>query len=225
MYDDLQHRARLHAALGDPARLAVVDDLRNTDRSPAELAERLEMPTNLLAHHLGVLERVGLIERTVSTADRRRRYITLQRDRLGVLDVGAPTPRTPVLFVCTHNSARSQLAAAMWTARIGTPARSAGTHPADRVHPLAVAAGRRANLDLSASTPSMLTSTSSLPADTRIITVCDRAHEELDPDARWWHWSIPDPVVGGRSADFDLAVDHLDRRIGDQPQLGRNGTA
>ena len=59
----------------------------------------------------------------------------------------------------------------------------------------------------------MLTSASDLSADTAIITVCDRAHEELDPDHSWWHWSIPDPVESGRPADFDDAVNRLDSHI------------
>ena len=54
----------------------------------------------------------------------------------------------PILFVCTHNSARSQLAAALWTATTGREALSAGTQPATRVHPGAVAAAARAGLVL-----------------------------------------------------------------------------
>ena len=52
-------------------------------------------------------------------------------------------PGAKLLFLCSHNSARSQLAAALWTARTGQPAESAGTHPAARVHRGAVAAARR----------------------------------------------------------------------------------
>ena len=43
--------------------------------------------------------------------------------------------------------------------------------------------------------------------------MCDRAHEELDPDPSWWHWSIPDPVETGRPAAFDNALADLDTRI------------
>ena len=46
----------MHAALGEPARLAIVDELAVSDRSPKELGERLDIPSNLLAHHLTVLE-------------------------------------------------------------------------------------------------------------------------------------------------------------------------
>ena len=99
-----------------------------------------------------------------------------------------------MLFVCTANSARSQLAAGLWTATTGAPAVSAGTHPAERVHPGAVAAARRAGLDLGDATPTSLHELRRRPPLT--ITVCDRAHEELDPEPDWLHWSIPDPVAG-----------------------------
>ena len=53
---DVAHRAALHAALGEPLRLAIVDDLAVSDRSPGELGERHGLSANLLAHHLDVLE-------------------------------------------------------------------------------------------------------------------------------------------------------------------------
>lgn len=208
--EDLDRRAALHAALGEPVRLAIVDELAVTDRSPKELATTFSLPTNLLAHHLDVLEDVGLIERFVSAGDRRRRYVRLVRQPFGELGIATARTAGAVLFVCSHNSARSQLAAALWTARTGQLASSAGTHPAGRVHPGAVAAGDRAGLDLSAAVPRRLTSTDT--AD-RIVTVCDRAHEELVPAADWWHWSLPDPVEDGSDAAFDDVVAQLDDRI------------
>ena len=57
----------------------------------------------------------------------------------------APPPTGSALFVCTHNSARSQLAATLWRRRTGAPATSAGTHPAREIHPGAVI-GRRKKL-------------------------------------------------------------------------------
>ena len=61
--DALRRRAAVHAALGEPARLAIVDELAASDRSPSELGQRLGMASNLVAHHLEVLEAVGLIVR------------------------------------------------------------------------------------------------------------------------------------------------------------------
>lgn len=207
---ELERRAQVHGALGEPVRLAIIEELAVSDRAPGELAERFGLGTNLLAHHLGVLDTVGLIERFASAGDRRRRYVRLRRGPLLELVAATAQPAGAVLFVCTHNSARSQLAAALWQAHTGRHAHSAGTHPGDRVHPGAIAAARRAGLDLSDATPSRL---GDLDGYDQVVTVCDRAHEELDPEPRWWHWSIPDPVDTGTDAAFDFVVAALDERI------------
>lgn len=210
--DDRARRSRIHAALADPVRLAIVDELASSDRAPGELAALLGMAGNLLAHHLDVLEAVGLIVRIESTGDRRRRYVRLDREPMRLLGIPVGPPASSVLFVCTHNSARSQLASALWRSRMGTPATSAGTHPAERVHPWAIEAAARVGLDLSRATPAMI---GRAAPDVQIVTVCDRAHEELDPDPSWWHWSIPDPVEADDPAAFDLVVTDLDSRISD----------
>jgi protein-tyrosine-phosphatase len=125
----------------------------------------------------------------------------------------APDQRTaqPVLFICTANSARSQLAAALWRALTDAPAISAGTHPAGRVHRGAVAAARRAGVDLADAVPRSLDDVTARPA--LVITVCDRAHEELEAPPAWLHWSIADPVPTGTAAAFDSSVRELRRRI------------
>ena len=207
----LAMRAARHAALGDPARLELVDELSVSDRAPIELRRRLGMESNLLAHHLDVLERVGLIERSRSSGDGRRRYVHLLPDALEGLAPGRHLAVGAALFVCCANSARSQLAAALWRYETGEPATSAGTHPAARVHPAAVAAGGRAGLDLDGATPHDLADVEARPA--LVITVCDRAHEELHPDDTWLHWSIPDPVPVGTKAAFDAALVELRDRI------------
>ncbi|MFN8052137.1 MAG: helix-turn-helix domain-containing protein [Acidimicrobiales bacterium] len=207
-------RAERYAALGDPVRLAIVDALVESDRAPVELRRMLGLESNLLAHHLDTLERVGLLSRTVSTGDGRRRYLHLERGALDALSFPVPgvtPPATTPLFVCTRNSARSQLAAALWRRRTGSPATSAGTHPADRVHPGAVAAARRHRLDLGDATPRVLDARDDAAA--LVITVCDRAHEDLDPGPGWRHWSLPDPVPVGTKAAFDATVDELGERI------------
>ena len=210
--DELQRRAALHAALGEPGRLAIVDELAVSDRSPKELAERLGIGSNLLAHHLDVLEHAGLIARCASAGDGRRKYVRLVHEpltRLAIGTIGAPPP-TDILFLCSHNSARSQLAAAMWTARTGAHASSAGTNPAPRVHRGAVAAARRAGLRLDGAVPQSI---GTISPTTQVVTVCDHAHEALAPAADWWHWSIPDPVEVGTNKAFDAAVAELDARI------------
>ncbi|PRC46030.1 ArsR family transcriptional regulator, partial [Mycobacterium sp. ITM-2017-0098] len=69
---DPGRRVAIHAALADPGRLAIVDRLLVADASPSELRELLSMPSNLMAHHLNVLEEAGLVRRSPSEADRRR---------------------------------------------------------------------------------------------------------------------------------------------------------
>jgi protein-tyrosine-phosphatase len=207
----VEQRASCHAALGDPARLAIVDELTVSDRAPVELGQRLGLASNLVAHHLDVLERVGMIERSRSWGDGRRRYVHLRPAALEGLSPGRVVPPGPALFVCTANSARSQLAAALWQKITGARADSAGTHPARRVHPGAVAAARRAGTDLGSATPRSLDAHEA--SETLVVTVCDRAHEELDPDDGWLHWSVADPVPIGTSAAFDATVAELSDRI------------
>jgi len=208
---DLARRVAVHSALADPARLVVVDALALGDKSPSELLALLEIPSNLLAHHLGVLERAGVVTRTRSEGDRRRSYLRLVP---GALNTPGPTPArdaTRVVFVCSQNSARSQLAAALWTRHSPVPATSAGTHPAPRVHPGAVKAARRHRLPLPPRAPRHLTDVLH-PGDV-VIAVCDQAHEELGTDPARMHWSIADPVPAGDDAAFDHALDDLTGRI------------
>jgi protein-tyrosine-phosphatase len=208
----LARRARIHAALGDPARLAIVDALSLGDASPGEIARDLAMPTNLVAHHVKVLAAAGLLERTRSEADRRRTYLRLRPDTLALLT----PPRLPdtarVVFVCTHNSARSQLAAALWADRTHRPAASAGTHPAERVHPRAVRVARRHGLRLDASGTAHVRDV--VNDDDLVIAVCDSAHEDLTAPVRpRLHWSVPDPVRAGTDAAFEAAYTDLAGRI------------
>lgn len=209
---ELEARARRHAALGDPGRLAIVDELSTSDRAPVELGDLLGIPSNLMAHHLVVLEEVGLISRSRSSGDGRRRYVHLHREVFDEMMPGRTVAPQPVLFVCSANSARSQLASALWESLTDEPAASAGTHPAARVHPGALAAAKRAGLDMASATPTSLDDVRRRPG--LVITVCDQAHEELDAPPTWLHWSVPDPVTEGTNAAFDAVVSELRERIG-----------
>lgn len=204
-------RAASYAALGDAVRLAIVDELTTSDRAPAELQARFGLASNLLAHHLDVLERVGLISRHRSAGDGRRRYVHLEPGSLPAASPLTTVAPRRVLFVCTHNSARSPLAAALWQRATGRPAASAGTHPAPHLHPGTIAAARRGGLNLRAVVPQHLDNV--IRRSDLVVTVCDRAHEELAPNAHWLHWSIADPVPAGSVAAFDAARDELRQRI------------
>src|ERR1035438_10307374 len=139
---DVTARAAVHAALADPARLLITDTLAVGDVSPSELAAMLGMPSNLLAHHLHVLEQTGLLTRRRSEGDRRRSYLRLVPGALDSLSRPPSRRARRVLFVCTANSARSHLAAALWRRASKVPAASAGTHPAVAIAPGAVAPPR-----------------------------------------------------------------------------------
>lgn len=208
---DTARRASVFAALAEPARLAIVDHLLLADASPSELRAVLDMQSNLLAHHLGVLKKAGIIRDTRSEADGRRTYLNLNHPVLETLVPSAERRAHRVVFVCTQNSARSQLAAAIWNRRSDLPASSAGTRPADHVHPGALGAARRHNLQLRSSTPRDLRDV--LTAGDLVIAVCDEAHEELPADLPRLHWSVADPARIGRAEAFDAAVSNLTERI------------
>lgn len=205
----VEERARKHAALADPARLRMLDMLTFGDLSPTELREELGVPSNLLAHHLGVLEREGIITRDRSEGDKRRSYVRLVPGALTGLGSFAAAGADRVVFVCSANSARSQLAEALWNTVSQVPAQSAGTHPADRIAPGAIAAAARHGLDLTGAVPRLVDDADMEGAF--IITVCDRAHEEYP--AGTVHWSVPDPVRVGTDQAFEAAFDDLRRRV------------
>ena len=211
---DEAFRARVarHAALADPARLRIVDLLTLGDYSPTELQAELGMPSNLLSHHLRTLEVAGLATRNRSEADRRRSYIRLAPGALEGLLPGVEHGARRVLFVCTRNSARSQLAAALWQQVSDIPATSAGTHPADRIARGAIEAARRHGLDLADLPPRTLDQVAG--GGDFIVTVCDNAHEEL-PGLGGIHWSVPDPLRLGTTEAFDKAFNDITRRIND----------
>jgi ArsR family transcriptional regulator, arsenate/arsenite/antimonite-responsive transcriptional repressor / arsenate reductase (thioredoxin) len=216
---DVSDRARVHAALGDPGRLAIVDTLTVGDAAPSELGTALGLPTNLIAHHLNVLQQAGLVTRTRSEGDRRRTYIQLVPQALPAIarPVLAPAPR--IVFVCTHNSARSQLAAAIWPQHSPIPAASAGTNPADQVHLRAIRVGRRHGLDLDRATTAHIRDV--IHRGDMIVAVCDAAHEHLTahlPRARSkarrrLHWSVPDPARVNTNRAFETAFTDLLGRI------------
>ena len=205
----LDRRASVHAALADRHRLAIVDELLVSDRSPSDLRDSLGIGSNLLAHHVDVLERCGLVRRHGSSGDRRRKYLQLEPEALaGIWRPAVVLSARRILFVCTANSARSQIAAALWNSRHEVAAESAGTEPATSVHPEAIRAARRAGLDLADARPRSLDEVTFVPDI--LITVCDLAHERLRPAPSMdhLHWSIPDPAGGG-AAVFDDTVRRL----------------
>jgi protein-tyrosine-phosphatase/DNA-binding transcriptional ArsR family regulator len=213
----LERRSAVHAALADPARLAIVDALTLGDASPSELQSMLEMASNLVAHHLKSLESTGIVARHRSEGDRRRTYLSLVPGALVDAGVGAVASASRVVFVCTANSARSQLAAALWRRASRIPVTSAGTHPVERIDPGAIAVARRRRLRLVARRPRALDDV--LASQDLVVTVCDHAHEELAVGGRGshaaLHWSVRDPVPAGTDDAFEDTFTDLTRRVGD----------
>jgi len=212
---ELLNRSRIHAALGEPQRLTIADALTISDLTVTEIGTLVDMPSNLLAHHLDVLEDAGVVTRRTSEGDRRRRYVVLNPEVAGLVTHGSSAVDMTPLFVCTQNSARSQFAAALWGKRTRQRIQSAGPDPAPRVHPLAVAVAAEHDIDLRHAKPRGYDEVTTQPDI--VISVCDRAGEAGTPfHAARLHWSIPDPAASDdieafRSSFRDIAerVDRL----------------
>lgn len=115
-----------------------------------------------------------------------------------------------VLFVCLHNAGRSQMSQAFFERLVGDrhAARSAGTTPADRVHPEVVEAMREVGIDLSRRRPQRLTGELAAWADVVVTMGCgDRC--PYIPGKRYLDWDLPDPT--------GMPLSHV-RRIRDQIQ-------
>jgi arsenate reductase len=127
-----------------------------------------------------------------------------------------------VLFVCTGNSARSQMAEAVLNrkGRSLFEAHSAGSQPAERVHPFAIDAMREAGLEWSGHPPRGLDGLDREHWDF-IITVCDNARETcpiFPGQPVLAHWGMPDPAAAEgdertRRAAFSTALALISRRI------------
>ena len=125
---------------------------------------------------------------------------------------------TRVLFLCTHNSARSQMAEGFLRAMAGDRfgAGSAGTEKTS-VNPLAVRAMAELGIDLGGHTSKLYADVASGPWD-YLITVCDDANERcpwVPGSVKRLHWSFPDPSRATGSEEERLAVF---RRVRDQIQ-------
>jgi protein-tyrosine-phosphatase len=199
--------------LGEPTRLAIIDMLSLSDHTPRELNERLAIGSNLLAFHLDVLESAGLVSRRRSSGDRRRKYLRLELRSLGTLHAVLSLSVSRLLFVCRQNSARSQLAAAIWNSSSDIPATSAGSDPAERVHPEAVRVAAKNGLDIGNAQPRGYSDVEHLPD--LVVSVCDVAHESDVPfqQASRIHWSVADPVAAGTTRAFEESYLMIEHRI------------
>ena len=222
---------------GHPLRWRLLEELAESDRRVHELVERVGEPQNLVSYHLGKLRTGGLVSGRRSSADGRDTYYAadLVQVRSLLAEAGAALhpalaltgtpvdvrllPAERVLYLCTGNSARSQIAEALTLLRSGgrVTARSAGSHPKP-LHPLAVRVMRdEYGIDLRHARSKHVDELVEERFD-RVITLCDRVREvcpELPGEPPAVHWSLPDPPSGdGDRAAFRETAAHLDRRIG-----------
>jgi ArsR family transcriptional regulator, arsenate/arsenite/antimonite-responsive transcriptional repressor / arsenate reductase (thioredoxin) len=204
---------------GHHLRWLLLEELARSDRQVHELTARLGQPQNLVSYHLGQLRRGELVTRRRSSADGREIYYSLDLARCGdllaaagaalhpALQLAAPPPpppatRTPVrvLFLCTGNSSRSQMAEALLRQMAGDAVVvcSAGSQP-KAVHPDAVAVMAGHAIDLTGARAKHLGEFTGARFN-YVITLCDRVREvcpEFPGDPKPVHWSIPDPAASG----------------------------
>jgi protein-tyrosine-phosphatase/DNA-binding transcriptional ArsR family regulator len=216
---------------GHPLRWRLLGELARSDRMVHELTGLVGEPQNLVSYHLGKLRDARLVSARRSSADRRDAYYTVDLDRLGGLLAttgaalhpglrltrAAPTgarrgqARAPVrvLFLCTGNSARSQMAEALAQDRSGglVEAHSGGSHPKP-LHPNAVRVMREDHgIDLAGQRSKHLSVFARERFD-RVVSLCDRVREvcpEFPGEPETIHWSIPDPAAGGDGPGDDEA--------------------
>lgn len=202
---------------GHPVRWRLLGELARSDRAVAELSGRLGEPQNLVSYHLAKLRAARLVTARRSDADRRDAYYGLDLTRFGDLlaAVGgalhpglrlaspAAAPAVPparVLFLCTGNSARSQMAEALLRARCGgaVEAFSAGSQP-KALHPNAV---RVMAEDFGLHIAAQVSKSAEIFAGQDfdwVISLCDRVREacpELSDRQQAIHWSLPNPATG-----------------------------
>jgi protein-tyrosine-phosphatase/DNA-binding transcriptional ArsR family regulator len=227
-----------------PLRWRILGELARSDQRVRELTGVIAEPQSLVSYHLGRLRTGGLVTARRSSADGRDAYYSVDLERCADLVAATaaalhpglrlgPVPghrkgsaravrRVPrVLFLCTGNSARSQMAEALMVERAAFPVKvlSAGSRPKP-LHPNAVRAMQTRGIDIRDRRPKHLDEFSRRRFD-YVVTLCDRLREECPefpghPDVM--HWSMPDPsTTGGTDAQtypaFARAADEIERRI------------
>ena len=216
---------------GHRLRWRLLRELARSDRRVNELTGLLGEPQNLVSYHLGKLRTGRMVSARRSSADGRDWYYTADLPRFAgllavtgrslhpglLLEPGparvpgdlADAPAARLLFLCTGNSARSQMAQALAERRSDgrVQARSAGSCPRP-MHPNAVRVMREAGIDISSRRSRHLSVFAAESFD-YVITLCDRVREvcpEFPGHPGYIHWSIPDPAASGGSDEQTYPV-------------------
>jgi len=215
---------------GHPIRWRLLAELAASDRRVRELTDAVGEPQNLVSYHLRLLRSAALVASHRSSFDGRDAYYGLDLERHGALFAAtgafvsseAPPPRPlRVLFLCTGNSSRSQMAEAL-VERLShgeVRAWSAGSKP-KALHRNAVRVMAARGIDIAHND----TKSFDLFVDERfdvVITLCDKVREVCPefpdtPDAL--HWSVPDPAAAPGTDDetypvFERTAVDLEARI------------
>ena len=197
-------------------RWRLLSALAHSDRRVGELTELIGQPQNAVSYHLGRLRAGGLVSMRRSSADGRDSYYRIEPVRCAQLLSMAGASLHPglaataravhgstsvrVLFLCTGNSSRSQIAEALLQRAAGTQvqAASAGSNPKP-VHPNTVRVLREYGIDVTGRRSRHLDELSGRRFD-YVITLCDKVREvcpEFPGGPQAIHWSIPDPAAAG----------------------------
>lgn len=228
--------------IGDPVRWQILRALARGDRRVNELTALAARPQSLVSYHLRELRDAGLVVARRSSADGRDSYYRIDLARCRRLlsasasalhpgiGLGPPAPATAaapigrprVLFLCTGNSARSQIAQALLEVRSGhtVEARSAGSHP-KVLHPNAIRVLAERGIDISHRQTTHVRRYIRSHFD-HVITLCDKVREvcpDLPHDPELAHWSLADPALAGDSDEatypaFERTAEELEARIG-----------
>jgi protein-tyrosine-phosphatase len=229
--------------LGNDVRWRLVRALAGSDRKVNELVQAVGQPPNLVSYHLGQLRAARVASVRRSSADARDAYYTLEFERLqGAFEQclaaihpglwpaapgGAAAPNSTdragarVLFLCTHNSARSQMAEAILRQQAGgtVDVRSAGSHPS-QVHGLAIPVLTELGIDSAGLHAKPLSAFAHERFD-YVITLCDIVRETCpswDGEPMQLHWSLADPSLVDASEEealhaFRATAAELSRRV------------
>jgi protein-tyrosine-phosphatase len=228
------------ALIGDPLRWELLRCLSQSDQRVGDLVELTGRAQNAVSYHLGALRDAGLVSGRRSAADGRDSYYRLHADRFRELVESASVALDPtvqiatrpartgrrgqhqVLFLCTGNSARSQIAEALTNHRSAgvVKARSAGSHP-KALHPNAVRVLAERGIDISRARTKHLDTMRHRSFD-QVVTLCDKVKEvcpEFPGSPRNAHWSMADPATSADTHDetypaFVATADDIDDRVG-----------
>ncbi|MCB9450741.1 MAG: ArsR family transcriptional regulator [Anaerolineaceae bacterium] len=201
--------------LAHDLRWQIIQALAVGDYRVNELVTLVDQPLNLVSYHLKQLRDGQLVVARRSEADGRDTYYSLDLDHLGALyrEAGAAIhpalagtaegdsslkSRPDILFVCTHNSARSQMAEGlMRTLSDGQlVVNSAGSRPS-HIHPDAIRTMDALGIDIRSQHAKGFDDLAGQSFDT-VITVCDRAREicpVFPGEGQHIHWGLPDPAA------------------------------